>query len=167
MSKERPGVMLYFKTAMPLLSLSLEDQGRMFSAILRYAKEGEEPRLEDDLTLAFAWNYLKNGIDEDEKRYQSICERNSKNAHLRWEREAAACGGMPPDAVDANINNNNKNKNKNNPNPIVQFQSLLPGFGQAPGGAPPGGEDVALRRERIRRMLMEHDGDDGAPGQEK
>ena len=77
--KKRPGVMLYFEHTRPIGTLSFEERGRLFTAILEYGELGVVPDFSDSPVLSFAWVYLKQGLDRDEEKYQTKCEQNRLN----------------------------------------------------------------------------------------
>ena len=92
--KTKPGVMLYFENLLFMDRLSESQRGRMFSAIIEYARDGETPMFCDPM-LEMAWDFVQPGLDRDEARYQAICEKNRRNAEKRWKLNATACDRMP------------------------------------------------------------------------
>ena len=84
--KKRPGVMLYFDRLTFLDQLSAEQTGTLFKAIVAYARDGVEPETADDL-VKLAWEFVRPGLDQDEKRYQEVCEKRKKAIEKRWEAE--------------------------------------------------------------------------------
>ncbi len=94
----------------PLKNLSFEEKGRIFSAIIEYQFEQKEPDLSPVLLMAF--NYIKNQIDIDNRKYSAICERN---------RENGIKGGRPfknekPSGLFGNPKNPDKPKKADNDN---------------------------------------------------
>ena len=85
---KRPGVMLYFDRMGFLSRLSYEQCGRLFLAVLAYGEGKELPPLEDDLER-LAWEFIRPGLDQDEQRYEAICEKRRRAAEKRWERDRA------------------------------------------------------------------------------
>lgn len=70
MAKEKPGVMLYWKTFDALEELVDGEAKKMFRAIRQYAQYGEDPDFSDSPTCRMAWVFLKPDLDADEERYE-------------------------------------------------------------------------------------------------
>lgn len=115
--KKKPGVMLYFDRLTFLDRLDDSQRGRLFTAIINYARDGEVPQIED-LALGMAWDILRPVLDLDAERYEAVCEKNRQNALRRWQ-SADACECMPNTNTDPNqiqtqfqIQNETENKTK-------------------------------------------------------
>lgn len=83
---KRPGVLLYFDRVVFLDRLTDEQNGKIFSAVIRYARDGEEPKF-DEPVLWMAWDFLRPALDEDAARYEAICEKRKASIQKRWEAE--------------------------------------------------------------------------------
>lgn len=94
---KQPGVMLYFDTCRPLKSLSLEDKGRIFDAVLDYGENGFLPDFHENPLLALAWSFLQSGIDRDRDQYVKKCQQNQEKAlkSHRKRRQATASHSVP------------------------------------------------------------------------
>ena len=68
--KTQPGIMLYFDVRPCLARLTMEEQGRLFNAILNYGEFGAEPDF--DYMLGIAWDFIKPRLDRDKERYEEI-----------------------------------------------------------------------------------------------
>ena len=98
---KQPGVMLYFDTCRPLKSLSLEDKGRIFDAVLDYGEDGFLPDFHENPLLVLAWSFLQSGIDRDREQYERKCQQNQEKAiksHSK-RRQATASHGTPQQTV--------------------------------------------------------------------
>lgn len=82
----RPGIMLYFDILRPIRSLSDEEKGRLFIAILEYGQDGIVP--EFDGMLAMAWEFIRPRLDRDgesyeaataQKQYATFCRECKRN----------------------------------------------------------------------------------------
>ena len=71
--KKKPGVMVYFTVRKSLDHLSREQCGDLFLALLAYAdpEDGTEPTFADD-TLTAVWPFVRDAIDRDGERYDSV-----------------------------------------------------------------------------------------------
>ena len=89
---EKKSVVLYTEWAKPLSSLSLEDKGRIFDAILQYTETGEAPLFDrPELDMAFAFIRLR--LDTDAQKWADVKEKR---------RSAGALGGKQRQANQAN-----------------------------------------------------------------
>ena len=70
----------YFET---IELLSDAECGRLFRALLKYAKDGENPELTGNERFLFP--AIRSQIDRDAKRYREVCEKKSLAAKTRWE----------------------------------------------------------------------------------
>ena len=64
----KPGMMVYFDMMGPVSKLPDEEKGRLFWAMLEYAKEGILPQFEG-LALSLAWEFVKPKLDADAEAY--------------------------------------------------------------------------------------------------
>lgn len=109
MTKNAPGVLLYFDLRPALDLLTYEEKGEIFDAILAYGEDGTVPDFDSDV-LNMLWAFVARRIDADRANYLAKCEKNRQRALKRW--NADACEGLPEDAEPAN-NNSNVNPNVN------------------------------------------------------
>lgn len=107
MTKNAPGVLLYFDLRPALDLLTYEEKGEIFDAILAYGEDGTVPDFDSDV-LNMLWAFVARRIDADRANYLAKCEKNRQRALKRW--NADACEGLPEDAEPAN-NNSNVNPN--------------------------------------------------------
>ena len=84
-TKPMPGVMLYFDRLSFLDRLDDAQTGRLFRAVIRYARDGEEPMIED-VMFGMAWDILRPMVDYDAQKYAEVCEKRRKNIQRRWEK---------------------------------------------------------------------------------
>lgn len=75
MAKE--SFLLYHGYYEPIKNLSFEDKGMLFDAIFQYSMHRNEPSNTSRIFMAF--QFFKNQIDQDCKKYEKIVERNQKN----------------------------------------------------------------------------------------
>lgn len=109
MTKNAPGVLLYFDLRPALDLLTYAEKGEIFDAILAYGEDGTVPDFDSDV-LNMLWAFVARRIDADRANYLAKCEKNRQRALKRW--NADACEGLPEDAEPAN-NNSNVNSNVN------------------------------------------------------
>ena len=86
--KPMPGVMLYFDRLSFLDRLDDAQTGRLFRAVIRYARDGEEPEI-DDVMFGMAWDVLQPMLDYDAQRYAEVSEKRRLSALRRWEKAQA------------------------------------------------------------------------------
>ena len=87
-TKPMPGVMLYFDRLSFLDRLDDAQTGRLFRAVIRYARDGEEPEI-DDVMFGGAWDVLRPMVDYDVQRYAEVSEKRRLSALRRWEKAQA------------------------------------------------------------------------------
>lgn len=95
----------YLKSIEPLNDA---ERGRLFTALLEYSSTGVSPDLRGNERFIFPM--IREQIDRDKSRYEAKCQRNSKNAAMRW--DANACERMPLDAKNAKEKEKAKEKAK-------------------------------------------------------
>ena len=84
-TKKMPGVMLYFDRLSFLDRLDDAATGRLFRALIRYARDGEAPVIEDTM-FGVIWDVLRPMVDYDAQRYAEVSEKRRQNALRRWEK---------------------------------------------------------------------------------
>ena len=87
-TKPMPGVMLYFDRLSFLDRLDDAQAGRLFRAVIRYARDGEVPAIEDTM-FGVAWDILRPMLDYDAQRYAEVSEKRRLSALRRWEKAQA------------------------------------------------------------------------------
>lgn len=65
--------------------LTDEELGRLLRAVFNYEREGVEP-CEADEKIKIFFCMIKETLDRDRKRYETICNRNRLNAQHRWQK---------------------------------------------------------------------------------
>lgn len=105
--KDQKGFIVYGDTKAVVDELTNEQAGELFRGMLNYFVDGTDPEFSDVLKIAFI--PIRQQMDRNSDKYAKMCDRNRKNAKMRW--DAVGCDRMRSDAVDANINTNtNTNK---------------------------------------------------------
>ena len=89
----------YHSLLTDLESLTDAEFGIFMRGCLRYSETGEIPVFGDRL-LDTLFSTQKRLIDEADEMYESISEKRSQAAHVRWDANASTC--MQMDANDAN-----------------------------------------------------------------
>lgn len=90
----RPGIMVYFDIMEPLMMLSNEERGALFTAMLDYGKTGKDPVFSG--ILAMAWGFVKLRIDRDAQEYERVVEKRRYAASCR-ERRRKEEKDIPPE----------------------------------------------------------------------
>ena len=92
MDDEKKSIILYTEWAQPLKTLSFEDKGRIFDAILSYSETGETPHF-DSAAAEMAFSFIRLRLDENAQKW----------AYIRKKRkEAGSIGGKRRQANQAN-----------------------------------------------------------------
>lgn len=73
---KKDGFILYKSFYAPVESFSDEQLGRLFRAIFNYQINGDE---EVDFDLQMAFNFFKSQMDNEDKKYEQVVERNRVN----------------------------------------------------------------------------------------
>ena len=98
----------YLKAIEPL---SDAECGRLLKACLVYSMSGVSPELCGNERYLFpSW---QSQIDRDKENYEARCQRNAKNASMRW--HTTACDGMQTHAKHAKDKDKDKDKDKKSP----------------------------------------------------
>lgn len=72
-------------------SLGDAERGRLFTAMLAYAKDGTVADLRGSERIL--WGTVKKAIDEQRKSYDALCQRNLRNATSRYQSHPVATSG--------------------------------------------------------------------------
>ena len=84
--------------------LSLEQRGKLISAIFQYSKSGILPNFGEDPAADMAFASIKSYLDRDKQRYEERCRRNKENALKRWKNsDAIASERKQAHAMDADM----------------------------------------------------------------
>ena len=81
--KKPKGFFTYLHHEDVIDTLSDEQAGRLYKALLRYGNSDEEEDFSDDPALNVAFVLLRGEVDYNFDRYNEICERRSRAAQLR------------------------------------------------------------------------------------
>ncbi|MBQ3543183.1 MAG: hypothetical protein IJA45_08695 [Oscillospiraceae bacterium] len=87
MEKTKPGVMVYFSVleAFPLMTNA--EKGILFEAILRFARDEQEPEFGEKRNLKMVWHLIRPGLVADNKRYYDVTARRKYAAYVRWSKK--------------------------------------------------------------------------------
>jgi hypothetical protein len=117
MAKEKKSFLLYADQNSVFQNLPDDIAGRLIKHILSYVND-EQP-VTEELIIKIAFEPIRMQLKRDLQKYESIRERNSLNAKMRW--DAVALSGMPKstknadndtDNVTDTVNVNDKEKTK-------------------------------------------------------
>jgi hypothetical protein len=111
MAKDKKSFLLYADQQSVFKQLPDEIAGQLIKHIFSYVND-ENP-ITDNLIINIAFEPIKLQLKRDLQKYESIRERNSANARMRW--DAVALSGIPKDtknAVNVNDNGNDNVKSK-------------------------------------------------------
>ena len=86
-TKGKPGVMIYFDLLNIFDLLTDAQKGILFESILRYAKNGEEPKLGKHKLLEMAWCIYQQRLDMDDEAYRRKVARGKYAAYVRWTKK--------------------------------------------------------------------------------
>ena len=92
MDERKKSVILYTEWAQPLKTLSLEDKGRIFDAILSYSETGETPHF-DSAAAEMSFSFIRLRLDENAQKWADVRQKR---------REAGRLGGKQRQANQAN-----------------------------------------------------------------
>ena len=87
MKKTKPGVMIYFSVLEALAPMSNAEKGVLFEAILRFARDGEEPDFGKFKNLKPLWHLLKASLVADNNRYYQVTAQRQYAAYVRWSKK--------------------------------------------------------------------------------
>ena len=76
MDNEKKSIILYTEWAQPLKTLSFEDKGRIFDAILSYSETGETPHF-DSAAAEMAFSFIRLRLDENAKKWAYVRQKRS------------------------------------------------------------------------------------------
>ena len=87
MKKTKPGVMIYFSILDAFPLMTNEEKGILFEAILRFAKDGKEPKLNGDRFVSAVWTLTRPHLVADNARYYEVTSRRQYAAYVRWSKK--------------------------------------------------------------------------------
>jgi len=109
MAKDKKSFLLYADQQSVFKQLPDDIAGQLIKHIFSYVND-ENP-ITDNLIINIAFEPIKLQLKRDLQKYESIRERNSANARMRW--DAVASSGIPKDTKNADNVNDNVNDNDN------------------------------------------------------
>jgi hypothetical protein len=107
MAKDKKSFLLYADQQSVFKQLPDEIAGQLIKHIFSYVND-ENP-ITDNLIINIAFEPIKLQLKRDLQKYESIRERNSANARMRW--DAVASSGIPKDTKNADNDTDNVNDN--------------------------------------------------------
>ena len=107
MAKDKKSFLLYADQQSVFKQLPDEIAGQLIKHIFSYVND-ENP-ITDNLIINIAFEPIKLQLKRDLQKYESIRERNSANARMRW--DAVASSGIPKDTKNADNDNDNVTDN--------------------------------------------------------
>ena len=98
MAKEKPGMMVYFEVADSIRGIPYEEKGRLFEAMLDYARYGVLPTFDGFPVINALWCMVRSGLDADDKRYRKTAhDRLIKGWTNAFKNFYAPQNGIDPD----------------------------------------------------------------------
>ena len=122
MDEGKKSVILYTEWAQPLKTLSLEDKGRIFDAILSYSETGETPHF-DSAAAEMAFSFIRLRLDENARKWTDVRQKRQeagKRGALIANSKKQQSSANPANADFAETNPANVGKSRQSPaNPAV------------------------------------------------
>jgi len=133
MGEKRKGFIVFFDIAESLEAFDDAETGRIFRAMIAYAKNGEELPLPDREAIAFG--FIKPQLERDGERYADICAKRKAAIESRWNAEKIQMNTndtneyksiqkIQMNTNDTNTNTKTKTDTKENTN--TNTESVLP-----------------------------------------
>lgn len=107
MAKDKKSFLLYADQQSVFKQLPDEIAGQLIKHIFSYVND-ENPTT-DNLIINIAFEPIKLQLKRDLQKYETIRERNSANARMRW--DAVASSGIPKDTKNADNDTDTDNDN--------------------------------------------------------
>jgi hypothetical protein len=120
MAKDKKSFLLYADQQSVFKQLPDEIAGQLIKHIFSYVND-ENP-ITDNLIINIAFEPIKLQLKRDLQKYESIRERNSANARMRW--DAVASSGIPKDTKNADNDTDNDNDNDNVKSKVFKAPTL-------------------------------------------
>ena len=109
MAKEKKSFLLYADQNSVFQNLPDDIAGRLIKHILAYVND-EQP-VTEELIIKIAFEPIRMQLKRDLQKYESIRERNSLNAKMRW--DAVALSGIPKSTKNADNDTDTDNDTDN------------------------------------------------------
>ena len=94
--------------------LSFEEKGQLLDAIFMLAKSGKRPEI-GNKAVKIAFNFIAKGIEDNERKYLSICEKRKEAIKKRYAKGRSNNTNVYKCIqMNTNVDNNNNNYNYNN-----------------------------------------------------
>ena len=90
--KKPKGFFTYYQHAQVIDEFSDSDAGKLYKALLRYGLTGELTDFSGDKAIQLVFRILKADVDENCRRYQTVCENRQKAALERERRRTGETG---------------------------------------------------------------------------
>ena len=109
MAKDKKSVIVYIDWIATFNKLEDDEAGRLIKHFFSYVNDLNPT---SDRLTELLFEPIKQQLKRDLKAYEQMCERNSLNASLRWNKKyATACDRIRTDAKHADNDNDNDNDN--------------------------------------------------------
>ena len=120
----RKSLVLHEAQVEPIMEESDEQVGKLMKAVFKYQFYEIDTDLPKDLRIVYS--YFKNQLSIDNKKYNSICERNRVNGAKRVSSKAKKASGLFGTKTNPNEPKKaeNENENENDLNSFVRFWDL-------------------------------------------
>lgn len=97
----RESFVMYTNYSRKIKLLTIEQRGILLTAILAYEAGEDIPQLDDMTTMAF--EFIKDDLDANRRRYEDTCNKNRENAQKRWQnKKKSDATASDRNRVDAN-----------------------------------------------------------------
>ena len=120
MAKDKKSFLLYADQQSVFKQLPDEIAGQLIKHIFSYVND-ENPQTEE-LIIKIAFEPIKLQLKRDLQKYESIRERNSANARMRW--DAVASSGIPKDTKNADNDTDTDNDTDNVKSKVFKAPTL-------------------------------------------
>ena len=120
MAKDKKSFLLYADQQSVFNQLPDEIAGQLIKHIFSYVND-ENP-ITDNLIINIAFEPIRLQLKRDLQKYESIRERNSANARMRW--DAVASSGIPKSTKNADNDNDTDTDNDNVKSKVFKAPTL-------------------------------------------
>lgn len=104
------------------------ERGRLFTALLQYAKSGEVPQLNGNEKFLFPM--MKSQIDRDNAKYAEKCERNRQSAYQRTAANDSECKQTQANAAKGKENTKEKENNTHSNECVTRTRAKKNKYGE-------------------------------------
>ena len=87
MGKERPGFYIFHNFRPTFDQLTMEQRGRIVTALFDFSQYGLLPDFSDDPALRLLWPAEMEKLNRQADQYMNQCARNAYNQYRRWQKE--------------------------------------------------------------------------------